>query len=390
MANNIEQPDTREPSAVRKAELETAYEKQKDTDAPYKGVWIRTLGELQWIMRKRHWFGSMDITNLPDGLPDGMERANLSGTDFEGTNLSGANLAGADLSEATLIRTNLSGAHLFFNTNLSNANLDHANLSKADCGLANFTDSRLNNTNLDDINLSQANLSGANLERASLKGTRLDRALMNAETILDGITLTPTTRVFGVRWNGVPLDAIDWKQAPRFGDEPTTEALAKMKPQDRATAFRNAARAYHGLSVALRDQGLADVASTYRLRELVMERKAMRYERNYGGWFLNMLLGAVAGHGEKPGRAFVAYLGIVTSFAIIYWLVTNFLHSGAQPLQWYEAVVLSVSPFHGRGFFTNTIQLGDPLAIVAAIEAMMGLFIELVFIATFSRRFLGD
>lgn len=67
--------------------------------------------------------------------------------------------------------------------------------------------------------------------------------------------------------------------------------------------------------------------------------------------------------------------------------MTNFLHSGAQPLQWYEAAVLSVSSFHGRGFFTSTIQLGDPLAIVAAFEAVCGLFIELVFIATFSRRF---
>src|SRR5215469_17503037 len=122
-----------------------------------------------------------------------------------------------------------------------------------------------------------------------------------------------------------------------------------------------------------------------------MQRKAMRFEHNWGGWLLNVLLGAVAGHGEKPGRAFVAYLGIVASFAAIFWAVTNFLHThGQQPLQWYEAIVLSLSSFHGRGFFTNTINLGDPLAIVGALEAVMGLFIELIFIATFSRRFLGD
>ena len=74
-------------------------------------------------------------------------------------------------------------------------------------------------------------------------------------------------------------------------------------------------------------------------------------------------------------------------FAIIFWLVTNVVHTGAPPLQWYEAGVLSLSSFHGRGFFTNTIQLGDPLAIVAAFEAVSGLFIELVFIATFTQRF---
>jgi hypothetical protein len=31
-----------------------------------------------------------------------------------------------------------------------------------------------------------------------------------------------------------------------------------------------------------------------------------------------------------------------------------------------------------------------PIAVVAACEAVTGLFIELVFIATFSRRFLGN
>jgi hypothetical protein len=56
----------------------------------------------------------------------------------------------------------------------------------------------------------------------------------------------------------------------------------------------------------------------------------------------------------------------------------------------YEALVLSLSSFHGRGFFPSTISLGDPLAIIAAAEAVIGLFIELLFIATFSRRFLGD
>jgi hypothetical protein len=118
-----------------------------------------------------------------------------------------------------------------------------------------------------------------------------------------------------------------------------------------------------------------------------MERKALRYEHNIGGWLLNVILGGVAGHGEKPGRAFGAYLGIIAG---IFWLVTHVLLGGAQPLHWYVAAVLSVSSFHGRGFFTNTIQLGDPVAIVAAFEAVLGLFIELVFIATFGKRFLGE
>jgi hypothetical protein len=51
-------------------------------------------------------------------------------------------------------------------------------------------------------------------------------------------------------------------------------------------------------------------------------------------------------------------------------------------------LVLSLSSFHGRGFFPPQIGLGDPLAVVACCEAVIGLFIELILIVTFSKRFL--
>jgi hypothetical protein len=46
--------------------------------------------------------------------------------------------------------------------------------------------------------------------------------------------------------------------------------------------------------------------------------------------------------------------------------------------------------FHGRGFFPQSITLGDAVSVVAAIEAVCGLLIELILVATFARRFLGD
>ncbi len=424
MANADQQqhPDTREPSDERKAELEAAYEAQKGTDAPYKDVQIRTLDELQWIMQQRRWSGEEDLS-------DEMERVNLTGANLFLANLTNAHLTGATLTGADLSNANLTDANLFLanltNTNIANANLTNANLgganlmnanlananltkahlvganlANADLSLANLTNAALSSVNLTSADLAYANLTGvdlsnaaltsANFNSATLSGGDLTRALLNAETVLDDITLDIKTKVFGTRWNGAPLDGIDWIKVSRLGDEPTTEDLAKKKAGEKAARYRDATRAYHGFVVALRDQGLTTPASTYRLRELVMERKALRYERNFGGWLLNVILGAVAGHGEKPGRALVAYIGIITTFALTFWGVTNFLHTGAQPLQWYEAAVLSISSFHGRGFFTSTIQLGDPLAIVAAFEAVFGLFIELVFIATFSRRFLGD
>jgi hypothetical protein len=102
----------------------------------------------------------------------------------------------------------------------------------------------------------------------------------------------------------------------------------------------------------------------------------------------------VAGYGYRPLRTVFWYVAVVGRFAYAYYSATRSvltfgLHpSQFQPLTWYEALVLSVSSFHGRGFlpFPN---LGDPVTILAAAEAVFGLFIEVSFIATFTQRYFG-
>lgn len=59
----------------------------------------------------------------------------------------------------------------------------------------------------------------------------------------------------------------------------------------------------------------------------------------------------------------------------------------APHLRWDEALVLSISNFHGRGLFPTGLSLGDPVAILAAIEAIIGLLIEIARIATLTQRF---
>jgi hypothetical protein len=51
------------------------------------------------------------------------------------------------------------------------------------------------------------------------------------------------------------------------------------------------------------------------------------------------------------------------------------------------AFVLSMTSFHGRGFFPGSIAVDDPLSVLAAFEALVGLVIEASFIATFTQRF---
>src|SRR5262249_32801014 len=134
----------------------------------------------------------------------------------------------------------------------------------------------------------------------------------DAATTLDGVTLNNKTLLGDVRWNGVALTQVPALPA-RLGDE---QAIRQAKTrQDRIGAYRDAARAYRGLSIALRSQGLLIPASNYRLREQVLERKARFLEFSLLGWVFSWLLNLVAGYGERPVRSFVAYLLVLFGFA---------------------------------------------------------------------------
>ena len=94
-----------------------------------------------------------------------------------------------------------------------------------------------------------------------------------------------------------------------------------------------------------------------------------------GALFLDLL----SGYGYKVGRCFFAYAFVIGVFAMIYHLL------GSHPA-WNEAIVISMTAFHGRGFFPDQFKPGDLQALVAAIEAFVGLLIEVTFIATLTQR----
>jgi hypothetical protein len=363
-----EQPDDNEPTPERQHELRAAYSENVNANrAPYTDVWIRTRGELFWIMHEHNWLNK-DNTSKNRSV-------NLSGARFTGTDLSGVFLSGADLSNSYFFRADLSSAKLW-EANLKGSYLCEANLNGA----------WLWRANLSDTNLIRANLSGTHLREAKLCNSNLQESWMDVTTRLRSIVLDSQTRLAGVIWSGVPLTHVDWSKIPILGDEQDI-ALSKNRG-DRIEAQRMAARAYRGLAIELQKQGLTNFASHYRLREQRLERHSLLLERKIGAWIFSKLLDLVSGYGEKPSRALIAYLIVVFVFMLAYYSVTNFL----QPphLSWDEALVLSITSFHGRGFFPNFLSLGDWIARLAAIEAIIGLFIELIFIATFSRRFLNS
>ena len=65
-------------------------------------------------------------------------------------------------------------------------------------------------------NLGEATLEDADLRETDLSGATLSRALLSNKTTLDGAILHEPPILLGVRWNGAPLDGIDWNQlSPR-------------------------------------------------------------------------------------------------------------------------------------------------------------------------------
>ena len=75
-------------------------------------------------------------------------------------------------------------------------------------------------------------------------------------------------------------------------------------------------------------------------------------------------MASLAGYGYRPLHTILIYLCAIAGFAIGYFVVTHTLHTQTYPLAWYEALILSVSSFHGRGFFQPVQSLGeiDPLS----------------------------
>ena len=100
-----------------------------------------------------------------------------------------------------------------------------------------------------------------------------------------------------------------------------------------------------------------------------------------GGLIFVLFLGVLAGYGYRPERTFFWYLSVVTGFALAFHALYN--------VQLSEAFFLSLTSFHGRGFFPGSELANSPVRFPAAIEAVVGLFIEISFIAAFTRRFFG-
>ena len=334
-------------------------------------------------------------------------RAHLEGANLTGTHLEKAYLGEAHLEGVPIFKAHLEGAFLN-NTHLEKANLQYSNLTSAylegahlegaDLRGAHLEGARLIKAHLEGADIEYAHLEGADLMEANLAGVRCCRTFFDVATRMNDITISDeqhgSASIGDVGWNGVNLTVVDWSSVKMLGYErqahqkETSDGKIKTSTR-RLFEYKQAVRSNRQLAVVLRDQGLNEEADNFAYRAQLLQREVWRLQRRPLKFVLSWLLWLLAGYGYRPLRSVFIYLLVVVSFAVGYYEVTHFLHAQPYPLAWYEALILSVSSFHGRGFFQPVQSLGDPVAILASIEAVFGLIIEISFIATFTQRFFG-
>lgn len=151
--------------------------------------------------------------------------------------------------------------------------------------------------------------------------------------------------------------------------------------------YQAAIRANRQLATALQAQGLNEASTHFAYRAQTLQRTALWQQKKWGQYLFSAFLALLGGYGYRPRRSLIAYLIVIFGFMGLYLLNA---HVATPHLRWDEALVLSISSFHGRGFFTQDVTLGDTYARLAAAEAVVGLFVEVSFIATFTKRFLGN
>ncbi len=393
-------PWRKEPeiSSERQADLAQALHTLSDIRRgiyPFKGMRL-SRADIEWLL------ATHEGGRGPVAWADAESRPR-AGLDLRGAILSGADLSnlpltrligGLDVEQGAGITTaqrkeaalrlegaNLRGAHLE-GAILYNARLDEAALQGAHLEIARLRWAVLTGANLRGAILSGADLSKTHLEACSLRNAQVGDLDLSGAFFDAASNVCAAYRKAGkgvrfadVDWGGVKLAEVEWANVV-VGDEQVARRTGQIED------YKRAVRAYRQIALALQEQGMSEEAMRFASRAQCMQRVVLRKQRHLARYGSSLFLDLLAGYGYKPTRSFAAYLAVICLFMALYHLL-------GHQLAWNEAFVVSMTAFHGRGFFPGTFTPGDPLAFASALEALVGLIIEVTFIATLTQRLFG-
>jgi hypothetical protein len=319
----------------------------------------RLVGDVTW----RQWSDLSEEQHLMAAVH--LENADLKGAHLEEANLEYAHLQQADLRWAHLKNANLGSARM------QGAYLEGAHLEGADLWLA---------------RLDEAFIWGTNLAEVSLRETHLHGAHLNDQVILvnpQGVG----PRLLDAYLDGTNLAVLRWSQVHMLGEE----YVARQHESDdqdstsRLKLYEEAVRANRQLALALQSQGLNEDAARFSYRAQVLQRNVfwLKGPTKFGAYLFSLLLALLTGYGYRMWRIVLAYALVNSVFATLYF----FLGLTTPPhLTWIDALLISVTAFHGRVFSAGFL-VGSPQATVTAFEAVTGLLFEAIFVAMLTQRF---
>lgn len=327
---------------------------------------------------------SLDLHSLPlPGLLGGLPRETWFTATAAQREAAAIHLEGANLSRARLDMAVLRSAHL------EGANLSHTHLEKATLREAHLEGKKLSSSEVAQNAQGEAGDARV-IEPADLRYAFFDRATTLSGVILGNKELG-FAKLGNVHWGEASLTDIDWSEVI-LGDE--LEAYKWMrgaKAKDKfptLSIMQAAVQANRQLANVLREQGVNEAANRFSFRAELWQRKVFGRQgvRKLGAYLFSWVRFLLAGYGYRPSFSFLAYLVVILSFSVAYYALGQ---NDSAHLSIIEALVLSVTSFHGRGFFPGGIALDDPQTILAAFEAFVGLLIEVSLISAFTQRFFG-
>jgi uncharacterized protein YjbI with pentapeptide repeats len=380
---------------------------------PFKDIKL-SRADIEWLLAKH------EDRRGPEDWSDESQRTRL------GLDLRGADLRQMNLRALPLARM-LGGRNWTVQFPSTDEQLDMArvHLEGADLGGAHLEEAYLGGAHLEEAYLSGAHLEGASLVGASLVGAslkgkpvpadylkrvrqwdkdvlppaNLQGAFFDSKTVLEDVILGEEKYGFvslaDIHWGDVNLSVVDWEAVTMLGDE--RRALQTTWLYN----YQGAVRAYRQLATVLRAQGLNEEAVHFAYRAEVLQRRViwrqmlqLRREGRKGlprliqkmmNYLLSWLLDLFAGYGYKPIRSLISYLLVIIGFMLVYCALG--MVYGPLP-SWSELLALSVAAFHGWVFLPNQLNLGNQQVFAGAIEAFVGLLVEVSLIVVFAQRFL--
>ena len=366
----------------------------------------------------------------------------LSHADLYAARLVGAHIEGAQLDWAFLAGTLLNGAFMSASTNLQNAVFGDSEQGfpyLADIRWDGFRLEQITWSNLDETGDEWSAKIAAKAVRSRVKKLRASKKRAKKDTDTKVNRLVSERR--HLRHVPHELSSTNRDSQTSVNNGANTRQVAELDKQVRSLKdnlrsrrheldteilgvrqevmyrYERAARTARQISARLGEEAMTDVSKRFGYEAERLRRKALRYQLRSPGVFidepsnnkvvhwirqlaircrvrfgllgafaLSSILWALSGYGYKPVRAIIAYFTVILTFAAGYlWL-------GDLPF-WPAALTYSVTSFHGRGFeqffpgISTTLHQQQALVTLAAGEAIVGLLVEIVFIATFTKRF---